>query len=72
MNKTTMQLALTKVLATMNMSDDTKVLISLSLITNEQIGEFLIWLKNNVAEDKISSMEDEIAGKAIEISKIHV
>ena len=50
MSKTAMQIALTKVLATMDMSNETKVLIGISLITDTQIGEFLQWLKCNVTE----------------------
>lgn len=55
-----------KTLAGMNILDSTKVLISLSLTTDDQIGQFLFWLKENVAEDKISSMEEKISGKAVE------
>ena len=72
MSKTTMQIALTKVLATMDMSDNSKVLIALELVTDTQIGEFLMWLKDNIAEHQISSLEEEIVGKAIEISKEYV
>ena len=71
MSKTTMQIALTKVLASMKMSDETKVLIALSLTTDTQIGTFLQWLKSEMPEEKVQSMEDEIAGKATEISATH-
>lgn len=64
-----MQIALFKVLASMKMSDETKVLIALSLTTDTQIGAFLQWLKVEVPEKEIQSREDEIAGKATEISK---
>lgn len=64
-----MQVALAKVLASMNMADSTKVLISLTLTSDDDIGRFLQWLKDTVPEDKILSMEEEIAGKAIEIVK---
>ena len=66
-----MQIALTKVLASMKMSDETKVLIALSLTTDTQIGTFLQWLKSEMPEEKAQSMEDEIAGKATEISATH-
>ena len=71
MSKTTMQIALTKVLASMKMSDETKVLIALSLTTDTQIWTFLQWLKSEMPEEKAQSMEDEIAGKATEISATH-
>lgn len=64
-----MQIALAKVLASMKMSDETKVLIALSLTKDTQIGTFLQWLKSEIPEEKIQSMEDEIAGKATEISR---
>ena len=64
-----MQIALAKVLASMKMSDETKVLIALSLTKYTQIGTFLQWLKSEIPEEKIQSMEDEIAGKATEISR---
>ena len=64
-----MQIALTKVLASMSIADETKVLIALSLVTDSQIGLFFQWLKENITEDRLLPMEEEIAGRAIEISK---
>ena len=69
MKKSTMQIALTKVLASMSIADETKVLIALSLVTDSQIGLFFQWLKENITEDRLLPMEEEIAGRAIEISK---
>ena len=69
MSKTIMQQSLVKVLSSMTISEESKVLISLSLITDDQIGEFLYWLKANIAEDNMKPMEEEICGKAVEISK---
>lgn len=69
MSKTSMQIALAKVLASMKMSDETKVLIALSLTKDTQIGTFLQWLKSEIPEEKIQSIEEEIAGKATEISR---
>ena len=58
-----------KVLGSMSLSEENKVLISLSLNSDSEIGMFLKWLKNNVSEDEIKIKENEIVGKAVEISK---
>ena len=69
MKKSKMQMLLTKVLSTMKISNETKVIIAISLVSDIQIGSFFEWLKDEVPEDKITEMEYEIAGKAIEINK---
>ena len=58
-----------KVLGSMNLSEENKVLISLSLNSDSEIGTFLKWLKENVSEEEIKSKENEIVGKAIEINE---
>jgi len=66
---TPMQTALLKVLATMNMEMEDKVLISLKLTTDKQIITFLRWLKANVSEEQVRFRQNEIIMKAIEIAK---
>ena len=69
MKKTLMQQSLIKVLASINMSEESKILIALTLTKDDQICEFFYWLKDNVTEYNMLSMEEEICGKAVEFSK---
>ena len=64
-----MKECLYRVLGSMNLSEENKVLISLLLNSDNKIGTFLEWLKKNVSEDEIKIKENEIVGKVIEISK---
>lgn len=48
-----MQEYLIKVLSTMNIREENKVLISLELTEDKQIHTFLKWLKENMPEHKI-------------------
>ena len=55
-----MQEYLIKVLSTMNIREENKVLISLELTEDKQIYTFLNWLKENMPEHKIKQSEREI------------
>ena len=57
---TKMQEYLIKVLSTMNIREENKVLISLELTEDKQIHTFLKWLKENMPEHKIKYCEREI------------
>ena len=60
-----MQKLLYELLASMNMKDENKVLIALSLKTNELIHEFVQWLRINYpTSEKIEEDQDIIAGEA--------
>ncbi len=61
---------LMKVLASMKMDEENKVLIAMKLTKDSQIYDFLKWLQKEVPEEKVSNMQDEIVGKAVELSKI--
>ena len=64
-----MKQALMKVLASMKMEEENKVLIAITLKTDEQIYRFLKWLKKEVRENEVESRQDEITGQAVEIAK---
>lgn len=64
-----MQEYLIKVLATMNIREENKVLISLELTEDEQIHTFLKWLKENLPEHKIKQREREILHQVSKITK---
>lgn len=66
---TVMQEYLMKVLSTMKMRDEIKVLIALELITDEQIYKFLKWLKENMPEEKVEQSEREILRQVSSIIK---
>ncbi len=55
-----MQEYLMKVLSTMDIKEENKVLISLELTEDKQIYTFLKWLKENMPEHKIKQSEREI------------
>jgi hypothetical protein len=61
--------ALMKVLASMKMEEENKVLIAIELKTDEQIYHFFKWLKKEVPKSEVESRQDEITGKAVEIAK---
>ena len=66
---TPMQKALLRVLIHMPLQEEDKVLITILLQMDEQIYEFLIWLKEEVPENQIKVKESEIMEKAVQISK---
>lgn len=64
-----MQEYLMKVLSTMDIKEENKVLISLELIDDKQIYTFLKWLKENIPEHKIKQSEREILHQVSKITK---
>ena len=64
-----MQEYLMKVLSTMNIREENKVLISLELIDDKQIYAFLKWLNENMPEHKIKQREREILHQVSKITK---
>ena len=62
--------SLIKVLSTMKIAQENKVLIAIKLQTDNQIITFLKWLKTEVPENKVQEMEEKIVFKAVEINKI--
>ena len=64
-----MQEYLIKVLSTMNIREENKVLISLELTEDKQIYTFLNWLKENMPEHKIKQREREILHQISKITK---
>ena len=64
-----MQEYLIKVLSTINIREENKVLISLELIDDKQIYTFLKWLKENMPEHKIKQREREILHQVSKITK---
>ena len=68
-NETVMQEYLMKVLSTMKIKDESKVLISFELTEDEQIYKFLKWLKEEIPEDKVVQNERLILRQVSQISK---
>ena len=64
-----MQEYLMKVLSTMDIKEENKVLISLELTEDKQIYTFLKWLKENMPEHKIKQCEREILRQVSIITK---
>ncbi|MBQ8196621.1 MAG: hypothetical protein IJZ73_01020 [Clostridia bacterium] len=64
-----MQEYLMKVLSTMDIKEENKVLISLELTKDKQIYTFLKWLKENMPEHKIKYCEREILRQVSIITK---
>ncbi len=64
-----MQEYLIKVLSTMNIRKENKVLISLELTKDKQIYTFLKWLKEDMTEHKIKQCEREILRQVSIITK---
>ena len=66
---TIMQEYLMKVLSTMKMKSENKVLIAFKLTTDKQIYLFLKWLKENMPEEMIPKNEKIILRQVSKISK---
>lgn len=66
---TIMQECLMKVLSTMDIKEENKVLISLELTEDKQVYTFLKWLKENLPEHKTKRCEREIIRQVSKISK---
>lgn len=64
-----MQESLIKVLSTMDIKEENKVLISLELTEDKQIYTFLKWLKENMPKHKIRQSEREILHEVSKITK---
>ena len=66
---TIMQECLMKVLSTMDIKEENKVLISLELTEDKQVYTFLKWLKENLPEHKTKRCKREILRQVSKISK---
>jgi len=64
-----MDTSLIKVLGSMKMDEENKVLIAIKLQKREHILAFLKWLKAEIPENEVSSRQDEITNKALKISE---
>ena len=70
--RTKMQEALYKVLATMDIEKPNKVLIAMKLKEDKEIYDFLVWLKEEVpTEDLVKENEKQIVRKACDINRFY-